>query len=67
MSVRVMGICSICGGQVVVPHVWHGIYPPKPECVACHAVAASPEKPVIPMRPRHWPGGIKLNQKEREL
>lgn len=47
----VLGACSICGGQVCVPHVWHGVNPPVPQCVQCHAVAAN-HGPVIPMQPQ---------------
>lgn len=46
---RVIGECSICGGDVSVPHIWHGIFPPKPTCSRCGAQARS--GPVIDMRP----------------
>lgn len=46
----IIGTCSICGGQVCVPHIWHGVNPPVPQCVQCNAVAAN-HGPVIPMNP----------------
>lgn len=45
-----IGTCSICGGRVSVPQVWHGIIPPTPTCEACGAVAAETYGPVIPMQ-----------------
>lgn len=39
MSFKVIGKCSECGGRVVVPTVWFGIYPPNPYCETCHAIA----------------------------
>lgn len=51
MTVKIIGTCSVCGGRVAVPNIWHGIYPPKPSCIDCDAVAAS-SGPVIPMKKR---------------
>lgn len=45
---QIVGTCSICGGQVTVPSVWHSIIPPEPTCQSCGAVAAS-HGPVISM------------------
>jgi len=48
-----IGVCSICGGDVVA---WHGpwmavIPPPAPHCARCGAEPAA-ANPVIPMRQR---------------
>lgn len=48
---RIIGRCSNCGGDVIVPQIWHGIHPPKPSYVQCHAVAADTRK-TIKMEPR---------------
>lgn len=48
----VIGSCSLCGGAVRVPAVWHGVIPPTPMCERCGAVAAPAQAPVIPMVPR---------------
>ncbi len=48
----VIGSCSLCGGAVRVPAVWHGVIPPTPMCERCGAVAALAQAPVIPMVPR---------------
>lgn len=45
-----IGTCSICGGQVCVPHIWMSVNPPVPQCAQCGAVAAN-HGPVIPMKP----------------
>lgn len=45
----VIGICSLCGGQVIVPHVWAGVKPPLPTCDLCHAVLGSSNSDV-----GHW-------------
>lgn len=47
----VIGTCSLCGGPVTVPQVWHGVIPPTPTCADCGAVKADMHGPVIPMRP----------------
>jgi hypothetical protein len=31
------GVCSLCGGRVVKPEVWHGVFPPVPTCERCGA------------------------------
>lgn len=48
----VIGSCSLCGGAVRVPAVWHGVIPPTPTCERCGAIAAPAQAPVIPMVPR---------------
>lgn len=59
MSNKVIGTCSLCGGSVCVPTIWHGVYPPRPRCSRCGAVAKQTgpviemEKP--PPRPRVIP------------
>lgn len=47
-NVKVIGTCSICGGQVVIPLYIHKVGPITPYCIKCHA---TPKKPVIPMEP----------------
>lgn len=44
-----VGTCSICGGRVSVPAVWHGTVPPTPTCESCGAVKAD-HGPVVPMK-----------------
>ena len=34
---HVHGRCSICGGTVTTPHVYHSVVPPTPTCQACGA------------------------------
>lgn len=48
----VVGACSLCGGPVSVPTVWHGVIPPKPTCEKCGAVAVDANGPVIQMTRR---------------
>ena len=36
-DVTVVGKCSICGGQVVVPTVYWSVVPPIPTCSNCGA------------------------------
>ena len=53
MSYTTVGTCSICGGAVVVPTIWHSILPPTPYCIVCGATAANQHGPVIPMQPNN--------------
>lgn len=46
---RTLGTCSLCGGAVTVPTVFHSVHPPTPTCSSCGATAAA-HGPVIPMR-----------------
>lgn len=46
---NVIGTCSLCGGQVVLPELWGGIVPPDATCSRCGAVAAQ-SGPIITMR-----------------
>lgn len=39
MGYNVVGKCSLCGGKVMVPDVWFGIYPPDETCSSCGAIA----------------------------
>lgn len=55
MSYTINGTCSICGGAVTTPTMWHGIIPPVPTCSQCGAVPAAPHGPVIPMKPASRP------------
>ena len=38
---RIIGRCSKCGGRVVEPGNWLGIYPPIPSCAECGAKAVN--------------------------
>lgn len=49
-NVKIIGQCSICGGNVVVPVVWWSVVPPQPYCVNCGATKRD-DRPVIPMVP----------------
>ncbi len=48
-NARTIGTCSLCGGPVTVPAVWHGIIPPVPTCGQCGATAKQSFGPTIPM------------------
>jgi hypothetical protein len=48
--ITIIGTCSLCGGRVSVPSVYHSVIPPEPTCESCGAVRAS-HGPVIDMRP----------------
>lgn len=48
---QVVGTCSLCGGDVVLPVVFWSVAPPPPTCTRCGAQAAAPALPVIPMTP----------------
>lgn len=50
MNERILGVCSCCGGEVVVPAMWSGIHAPKPVCRSCGAQATNNALPVIPTR-----------------
>jgi hypothetical protein len=70
---KIVGRCSICGGNVTLPDVWMGIHPPVPTCQSCGATKKS-DLPVIPMTPpRRWPGPdrasfeIKSNDRFKDL
>lgn len=45
----VIGSCSLCGGDVVLPGEWGGLEPPTPTCRSCGARKAQPGRPEIPM------------------
>lgn len=47
--VKIIGSCSICGGQVTIPESWMGTPPPVPSCVACGAVKRTTNLPTIEM------------------
>lgn len=46
-----IGTCSICGGPVCVPQMWHSIQQPIPACARCGAIQACTFGPVIEMQP----------------
>ena len=47
----VVGTCSLCGGGVMLPSIWHGVDSPPAQCDECGAIAQNPG-PVIPMEPQ---------------
>lgn len=47
----VLGTCSICGGPVVVPTVYHSVNRPIPKCKHCGAIEKQNFGPIIPMIP----------------
>jgi len=52
---RVIGVCSICGGDVTIfDGPWGGMQPPVASCASCGAIRQEDRGPVIPMVPR-WP------------
>lgn len=50
MTKRLLGTCSLCGGDVTVPATWHGVFPPTAECTKCGAIPAN-SKPTVEMVP----------------
>lgn len=48
VNTKIVGICGVCGGEVVVPTVFHSTVPPKPQCSKCHRYAAT-TGPIIKM------------------
>lgn len=48
---QVIGTCSICGGRVTLPSIWHGVIPPVPTCEGCGGTKRD-HGPVIEMQPR---------------
>lgn len=59
MAEYIVGACSICGGDVVVPAVYHGIHQPIPSCRQCGATKKDDRK-VIQMEHRQKVGGHDL-------
>ncbi len=51
---QAIGICSLCGGDVVLPTHYMSVVPPKPTCESCGAVAKT-KGPVVPMQRRANP------------
>lgn len=49
MNEQTVGSCSLCGGAVTLPLVWHCVVPPVATCSRCGAVEAA-HGPVIPMQ-----------------
>lgn len=45
----------MCGGRVVVPGVWNGIYPPTPHCESCGAFKKESHGPVVDMERERGP------------
>ncbi len=46
---QIIGTCGDCGGRVVVPTVWLGIYPPVPGCDKCGKKVRCGQLPVLEM------------------
>ena len=47
---KVVGTCSLCGGPVVVPSVYHSTSPPVPICQSCGATQKTPRYgPIVEM------------------
>jgi len=59
MNNHPIGTCSLCGGQVSVPAVWHCTIPPVPRCESCGATmaGAGPVLPMVPMVPIRFSAG----------
>lgn len=57
MNKAIIGTCSICGGTVSVPTVFHSVTPPVPTCESCGAQKKS-TLPVVEME-----NDIKENRK----
>lgn len=49
---NVIGTCSLCGGAVTTPQLWHGVLPPVPSCSSCGATKKQPHGPVVEMERR---------------
>lgn len=47
--IRIIGRCSICGGNVTLPTFFASIVPPVPTCQSC---GATPVQPTINMERR---------------
>jgi hypothetical protein len=43
-----VGVCSNCGGDVVLPEIWYGTNKPEPRCGSCGAIAKK-KGPIIEM------------------
>lgn len=49
---QIVGTCSMCGGPVVLPMVWHSVVPPVPTCMDCGAIKKRSHGPTIDMERR---------------
>lgn len=58
---RIIGVCSICGGNVSVPTLWWSTQAPQPTCSSCGAIAQN-RGPIIPMQ-----GGKHLDLKDYKI
>jgi len=47
MTYRYCGICGKCGSATYVPEVWHGIFPPRPECIDCNRKSPDVKAPTM--------------------
>ena len=66
MSYTVHGTCGRCGGAVVTPTIWMGIYPPVPTCQSCGATPKQAHGPVIDMdepKPRYFSRPLEPDKK----
>ena len=55
---RLVGTCSICGGEVVLPVVYWIVVQPVPACKRCGAKTNQPKAPVIDMEPSKTPPSL---------
>ncbi len=49
MAEVTLGLCSLCGGRVVVEQYWAGTQPNKPRCTRCGAQGDAEEQYIIKM------------------
>lgn len=47
MTYRYCGICGKCGSATYVPEVWHGAFPPRPECIDCNRKSPPVKAPTM--------------------
>lgn len=47
---RTIGTCGRCGGPVIVPQLWMGVFPPTPQCAHCGAEPHACHGHVLPMK-----------------
>jgi hypothetical protein len=45
---QIVGKCSLCGGAVTVPTVYHSTVPPTPSCQSCGATKKN-DLPIVEM------------------
>ena len=65
----IIGRCSLCTGNVIVPEAWYGITIPalKPTCTQCGAQAQEQVPLIMMEQPRKATWGQCLRQKQKDL